>query len=97
MSETITIPPHGGKLIDRVLHGEAQEEAISRAPSLRRIALNKMSVAQRQRIGGARGQLQKLPLQRLPALLQSLPEFGRNQGLMQKRARYDDVQWNVPQ
>src|SRR5438034_1147206 len=40
MSETITIPPHGGKLIDRVLHGEAQEEAISRAPSLRRIALN---------------------------------------------------------
>src|SRR3989454_11234528 len=40
MSQSITIPPHGGKLIDRVLHGEAREEAISRAPSLRRIALN---------------------------------------------------------
>ena len=40
MSQTMTIPPHGGKLIDRVLHGEAREEAIGRAPSLRRIALN---------------------------------------------------------
>ncbi len=39
-SQTMTIPPHGGKLIDRVLHGEAREEAIGRAPSLRRIALN---------------------------------------------------------
>src|SRR5262249_25542417 len=61
------------------------------------IALNKMSTAQRQRIAGARGQPQKLTLQRLPAVLQSVAKFRGNQWLTLKPARYDDVQRNVPQ
>jgi len=34
------IKPHGGRLISRALSGEAREEAISKARSLKRIALN---------------------------------------------------------
>ncbi len=34
------ISPHGGRLVDRVLRGEAREEARGRALSLKRIALN---------------------------------------------------------
>jgi len=40
MSQSITIPPHGGKLVDRVLGSEARKEALDRASSLRRVALN---------------------------------------------------------
>src|SRR5437870_1729708 len=40
MSIPGNIAPHGGKLIDRVLTGEARDEAIGRASSLPRIALN---------------------------------------------------------
>ncbi len=35
-----TIPPHGGVLVDRVLRGEARDEAGRRVSSLKRIALN---------------------------------------------------------
>ncbi len=35
-----TIRPHGGRLIDRVLRGDALGEARHRASSLKRIALN---------------------------------------------------------
>ena len=35
-----TIRPHGGRLIDRVLRGDALGEARQRASSLKRIALN---------------------------------------------------------
>ena len=34
------VAPHGGKLVDRVRGGEARKEALDRAPSLRRVALN---------------------------------------------------------
>src|SRR6266571_4359134 len=34
------VAPHGGKLVDRVLGGEARQEALDRASSLRRVALN---------------------------------------------------------
>src|SRR5262245_5073262 len=34
------VPPHGGRLIDRVLRGDAREAARERAPSLKRIAFN---------------------------------------------------------
>ncbi len=40
LAEASTILPHGGKLVDRVLRGEAQEEARRRASSLQRVALN---------------------------------------------------------
>src|SRR6266542_4300882 len=40
MSQAVTMPPHGGKLVDRVLRDEAREEATSLASSLPRIALN---------------------------------------------------------
>ena len=35
-----TILPHGGRLVDRTLQGEALEEALRRASSIKRIALN---------------------------------------------------------
>ncbi|MGH7308706.1 MAG: sulfate adenylyltransferase [Candidatus Rokuibacteriota bacterium] len=34
------VAPHGGRLVDRVLRGHAREEALARAGSLKRIALN---------------------------------------------------------
>ncbi len=34
------VAPHGGRLVDRVLRGQAREEALARAGSLKRIALN---------------------------------------------------------
>ncbi|MGH7312756.1 MAG: sulfate adenylyltransferase, partial [Candidatus Rokuibacteriota bacterium] len=34
------IPPHGGRLVDRVLRGAAREDARQRVGSLKRIALN---------------------------------------------------------
>ncbi len=34
------IPPHGGRLIDRVLRGDALTDARERAPSLKRISFN---------------------------------------------------------
>ena len=40
VSATGTIRPHGGKLVDRILRGEALEEARHRASSLKCIALN---------------------------------------------------------
>ena len=36
----LEVPPHGGRLIDRVLRGDAQEDARARASPLKRIALN---------------------------------------------------------
>src|SRR3989441_1871586 len=38
--ETVDIPPHGGRLIDRVLRGDALTDARERAPSLKRISFN---------------------------------------------------------
>jgi sulfate adenylyltransferase len=39
------IKPHGGRLINRVLAAEAREEAIARADSLKRIALNARTIS----------------------------------------------------
>ena len=39
------IPPHGGVLVDRVLHGAARDEAIERAQSLPRLCLSSTSVS----------------------------------------------------
>jgi sulfate adenylyltransferase len=36
----VEVPPHGGQLIDRVLRGDAREDARQRASSLKRIAFN---------------------------------------------------------
>jgi sulfite reductase (ferredoxin) len=37
---TVDLPPHGGRLIDRVLRGDAREDARQRAASLKRISFN---------------------------------------------------------
>src|SRR5260370_28875413 len=39
-TESTQVAPHGGRLVDRVLRGEALVEARNRAASLKRISLN---------------------------------------------------------
>src|SRR2546425_2019714 len=38
--ETVEVSPHGGRLIDRVLRGDALRDAQARASSLKRISFN---------------------------------------------------------
>jgi len=44
-AEPYGITPHGGKLVHRVLAGEAREEGLARAAHLKRIVLNAVSVS----------------------------------------------------
>jgi len=43
--QAVGIPPHGGILVDRVLRGAAREEALQRAPHLRKIPLSPISIS----------------------------------------------------
>src|SRR6266511_275254 len=53
------VAPHGGRLVDRFLHGGAREEARQRASSLKRIALNARTMSDLELIaGGAYSPLQ---------------------------------------
>jgi len=54
MSLAVTIPPHGGELVDRVLRGKAREEAFRRASSLPRIALNARTMSDLELISVAK-------------------------------------------
>ena len=45
MPANLLIPPHGGTLIDRVLHGSARDEAIARASQSPRLILNEVGLA----------------------------------------------------
>jgi ATP sulfurylase len=49
---TSLIPPHGGTLINRVLMGEAREEAAERAAHLEAIILNDLNLADLEMIAG---------------------------------------------
>jgi ATP sulfurylase len=46
------IAPHGGVLINRILRGEAREEALERAASLEKIILNELNLADLEMIAG---------------------------------------------
>src|SRR6266508_2757899 len=53
------VAPHGGRLVDRFLHGGAREEARQRASSLKRIALNARTMSDLELLaGGAYSPLQ---------------------------------------
>src|SRR3989442_7107629 len=45
------ISPHGGRLVDRVLRGDALRDARERVGSLKRIALNARTVSDRELVG----------------------------------------------
>jgi len=46
MSKTIrSIPPHGGTLVNRILHGREHEEALQRAESLKSVTLNHVAIS----------------------------------------------------
>ncbi len=48
---TLDVPPHGGRLIDRVLRGDALRDARERAPSLKRIVFNARMMSDLELLG----------------------------------------------